>query len=99
MSYIFEMGEKGDVLRIGKTTISIEYNGDGPHWRTLPNGELDPIYPYFHVREIEELSNNDIEQIGEQIKRHLKLRRGFKDSTFPQSVFSGLDPNHVKEVE
>lgn len=74
--FLFDEGiEKTDVLRIGQYTVSIEYHGDGPHWRILDNGNVDPIYPWFAVRPIIELTDEDIERIGEQIKKHLKKRR------------------------
>ena len=102
MSYLFEIGrETGNVLRIGQLTISVEYNGDGPYWRTLPDGELDPIYPYYSIRDIVDLSDRDIDRIGELIKEHLKKRRRKANSEF-EEVFSELDPkveNDTKEVQ
>jgi len=76
MSYLFREGlETGDVLRVGQDTVSVEYNGDGPQWRILSDGKSDPVYPYFALRQISELTNEDIERIGEQVKVHLKERR------------------------
>jgi hypothetical protein len=76
MSYLFSEGlETGDVLRIGQDTVSVEYHGDGPKWRILDDGTSDPIYPWFSIREISELTNEDIERIGDKIKLHLKERR------------------------
>jgi hypothetical protein len=73
---LFDEGlEKTDVLRIGQDTVSIEYHGDGPQWRILEDGKVDPIYPWFAVRPIIELSDQDIERIGEEIKKHLKQRK------------------------
>jgi hypothetical protein len=76
MCYLFREGlETGDVLRVGQDTVSVEYHGDGPQWRILDDGTSDPIYPWFALRQISELTNEDIERIGEQIKVHLKERR------------------------
>jgi hypothetical protein len=73
---LFDEGlEKTDVLRIGQDTVSIEYHGDGPQWRILEDGKVDPIYPWFAVRPIMELTDQDIERIGEEIKVHLKKRK------------------------
>jgi hypothetical protein len=74
--FLFREGlETGDVLRVGQDTVSVEYHGDGPKWNILANGELDPIYPWFALRQISELTDVDIERIGEQVKYHLKERR------------------------
>jgi hypothetical protein len=74
--FLFSEGiETTDVLRIGQNTVSIEYHGDGPQWKILNDGEVDPIYPWFSLREIDELMDEDIERIGEQIKKHLKRRK------------------------
>lgn len=76
MSYLFSEGlESGDVLRVGQDTVSVEHNGDGPQWRILENGDSDPIYPWFSLLNISELTDQDIERIGEQIKYHLKERK------------------------
>jgi len=92
MSYLFELSsEPGDVLRIGQTTISVEHNGDGPFWRTLPNGELDPIYPYFSIIEIEKISEKEIDRIGELVKDHIRKRKRTLDSNFPEVVFRPLE--------
>lgn len=74
--FLFSEGlETGDVLRVGQDTVSVEYHGDGPKWRILEDGTSDPIYPWFALRQISELTDVDIERIGEQIKYHLKIRR------------------------
>jgi hypothetical protein len=77
--YLFECGvESGDVLRIGQLTVSVEHGGDGPSFKELVNekGEkyFDPVYPWFSVREIKDLTEEDIEGIGESVKKHLKAR-------------------------
>ena len=95
MCYLFREGlESGDVLRIGQETISVEYQGDGPKWRILSDGKYDPVYPYFALRQISELTNDDIERIGEQVKVHLKARR-----TLMQRKNNELIAKHTLSVE
>ena len=83
--YLFECGvESGDVLRIGQRTVSVEHNGDGPAFNELVNekGEkyLDPVYPWFSLRNISELSDENIQDIGEAVKRHLTTRKALSKS-------------------
>ena len=90
MSYLFEIGiETHDVLRIGENTISVEHNGDGPQWRTLPNGDIDPIYPYFSVRRIDEIPEYEIDRIGELVKEHIRRRKRRLESNICEELANG----------
>ena len=67
--------EQNSVLRVGQNTVSIEHHGDGPQWRILSDGTMDPIYPYYSMRDINDLSDEQIEEITSQVYNHLHSRR------------------------